>query len=343
MCAKKQLSKDVRGAIIALHNCGKSQGQIAKELNIAKSTVNLWVSRAKNNEAQTTPSPKKRSGRPRKTNLRTDILMKRLVVKNPTITAKELKFNMKNLLSDVAERTIQNRLQKELGLPSRHAAKKPFINEIMRQKRVAFCKKYINWTVEDWKKVLFSDESTFLTFRSCPKKVRRPIGSNRMDPRYTQKTMKHPPSVMVWGCFSFQGRGNLYFLPKNETMNGTRYLAILEEKLPVVMTIHETVTFMHDGAPCHRAKKVSKWLADNNFDILDWPGNSPDLNPIENLWKIIKDKVEFHETGSTEKLKEAIKKVWCNEISTAVCQNLIKSMPKRLYRVIKSKGQMTKY
>ena len=228
-------------------------------------------------------------------------------------------------------------------MPLRHAAKKPFLNDKMRKKRVEFCKQYMNWTVDDWKTVLFSDEFTFLTFRSCPRMVCRSLGSDKMDLKFTIKTMKHPPSVMVWGCFSNMGRGSLYFLPKNTTMNGQRYLAMLKEKIPLTMSLHETTTFMHDGAPCHKAKIVTKWLNDNRIRVLDWPGNSPELNPIENLWLIIKNKVEYHDTGSLPKLAETIKKVWCTGITQEICQNLIKSMPERLKQVIKNKGHMTKY
>lgn len=343
MGARKQLLSDQIGAIIALHKVGKSQREIAKQLEISQSTVNLWISRHSSSDGSCTPVRKMGSGRPRKTTLRTDKLIKRTVLIKPQITAKEIKSEHYNLLNDVSERTIRHRLQKELGMPSRHAAKKPFLDAKMRKKRVEFCKQHMNWTVDDWKTVLFSDESSFLTFRSCPRMVRRPLGSDRMDPKFTIKTMKHPPSVMVWGCFSNFGRGSLYFLPRNTTMNGQRYLAMLNEKIPLTMALHETTTFMHDGAPCHKAKIVTKWLNDNNIRVLDWPGNSPDLNPIENLWLIIKNKVECHNTGSLPKLIEAIKTVWCTEISQEICQNLIKSMPERLIKVIQNKGHMTKY
>ena len=91
-------------------------------------------------------------------------------------------------------------------------------------------------------------------------------------------------------------------------MNGQQYLAMLKEKISLTMSLHETTTFMHDGAPCHKAKIVTKWLNDNRIRVLHWPGNSPELNPIENLWLIIKNKVECHDTGSLPKLTEAMSK-----------------------------------
>jgi|SRR5215469_10457883 len=343
MSGSKQLKPDAIGSIIALHKCGYSIRDIAKKLTVPKSTVNFWILRHKNQGAGSTPAPKCRSGRPRKTTFHTDKVIKRTVLKNPSISAKEIKYEHINVLQDVSERTIQRRLQKDLKLPSRHAARKPLLTAVMRKKRIAFCKKYINLTAVDWAKVLFSDESSFLTFRSRAKTVRRPIGSNRFDPKYTIKTMKHPASIMVWGCFSYFGLGGLYFLPKNTTMNGERYLNMLKEKLQMSMHILRTTTFQQDGAPCHRGKIVKEWFNVNKIKLLEWPGNSPDLNPIENLWLIIKNKLKDYDTGSLPKLEKAIKTIWCTKLSRELCQNLVNSMPKRLKQVIRNKGEMTKY
>ncbi len=63
-------------------------------------------------------------------------------------------------------RSIQHVLQKELGLPSRVATKKPLLTPAMVKKRLRFCKKYVNWTEEDWTDVMFSDESTFRIINS---------------------------------------------------------------------------------------------------------------------------------------------------------------------------------
>jgi hypothetical protein len=63
--------------------------------------------------------------------------------------------------------------------------------------------------------MMYSDESTFRCVRNIRKKVRRPSGSNRFDTKYTAKTVKHPASVMVWGCFSAKlGRGASTSFPR---------------------------------------------------------------------------------------------------------------------------------
>ena len=65
---------------------------------------------------------------------------------------------------------------------------------------------------------------------------------------------------------------------------------------------------MHDGASCHRSKIVTEFLRKQKFKTLDWPGNSPDLNPIKNFWHLMKDKVAEEQPTSAKELIEAIKR-----------------------------------
>ena len=73
--------------------------------------------------------------------------------------------------------------------------------------------------MENWKTIIFSDESTFKQFDCLSQVVRRPSGSSSLDPKFTSKTIKHSPGVMVWGYFSHRGRGGLSFLEKDKKMN----------------------------------------------------------------------------------------------------------------------------
>ena len=156
--------------------------------------------------------------------------------------------------------------------------------------------------------------------------------------------MKQAAKVMVWGSVSAKGRGALWIMPKDTTINGRVYLDILRNKLPQFMAVHDATYFQHDGAPCHGVKPVSKWITDSGYQILGpWPGNSPDLNIIENVWTVIKRKVAEKNPTSADDLKMKIKETWVSEITPDYCKKLALSMPTHIQSVLKNKGYHSKY
>ncbi len=290
------------------------------------------------------PLAKKRSGRPRLTDMRADEWLRRAVMAKPFMTAKEVKAQVDGW-QGVSVRRIQSVLKERLLLPSRRAAAKPLLTLAMAQKWLRFAKKYVRWSCKDWEDVMFSDESTFRLINPRAQMVRRPKSMSRFLNRFTVKTVKHPPSIMVWACFSGKmGRASLYFLPANLTMNSERYLEVLESKLFPYMELHKVGHFLQDGAPCHKSKRVMGVLKEKPFTVIDWPGNSPDLNPIENVWSIMKRKLKANYTiKNLHDLVHAIKMMWTIDMPRQLFTKLAHSMPKRLKKVIKNHGQMTKY
>ncbi len=119
--------------------------------------------------------------------------MRKHLLRNPTLTAKQLK-TLLPVLENISIRTIQRICLAKLKLPSRKMAPKPLLTQAMKDTRVAFCNCYRNWTMEDWKKVMFSYESYFeLTFWNRFSLCKRPSSSDRLGLRFTRKTIKHPP------------------------------------------------------------------------------------------------------------------------------------------------------
>jgi hypothetical protein len=235
------------------------------------------------------PSSKSRTGRKGKVTVRMIERLKIYVTRNPFKTARELKNEVFGW-EDILVRRIQEILKDQFKLSSRAAAKKPMLTKAMVKKKDSFCRKYRHWAFDQWRKVMFLDESTFRIVNSRGAKVRRPKTVSRYKHQYTITTVKHSASVMVWACFSgSKGRGGLYFLPKNTMMNGERYLKVLKHHLLPFMKIPKSSWFLQDGAPCHTSKLVMGRLKEmKEFQVMDWTGNSPDLNLIENCWSYMK-------------------------------------------------------
>lgn len=201
----------------------------------------------------TDPTHGKRIGRPRKTTERTLNVIRREVDNHPRITSCQLKENNPNLLDNVPERTVRRRLHNDLHFRKVNALKKPLLTLKQRKNRVVFCKKYLEWGIEKFKTILWSDEATTDALVVI---YRRP-GSDPCDPKFIQATVKHPDSLILWGAFTFYGTGKLAVLPRNVTVNKERYLEMFADNLADCFDECRAEVFMQHGAPCHTAKIIS--------------------------------------------------------------------------------------
>ncbi len=147
---------------------------------------------------------------------------------------------------------------------------------------------------------------------------------------------------MVWGIFSWHTLGVL--VPIEHGLNAAVYLSIVADHVhPFMTTVYPSSDgyFQQDNAPCDKAQIISDWFLehDNEFTLLKWPPQSPDLNPIEHLWDVVDVDVQL---TNLQQLCDAIMSIW-TKISEECFQHLFESMPRRIKAVLKAKGGPTRY
>ena len=306
MSTGKHLTTEIISQILALRDAGHETKEISELLGMDPTTVRRWVRWRRVENSGATPVPRKSSGRPRKTSTQASAVIKHIMESTPRINARKVKEENPDIFGKVSVRTVSRRVF-ELKYRSRKPIRNPLLTIAQRKRRVKFATKYLNFTQDDWLDVLWSDESTFTVTCNRGGRVHRHQGSDLLDPRYVDQTVKHSDSLMVWGCFSGRGLGKLVVMPKNIKVNQYNYLELLCDHLPDCFDLTGARVFQQDGAPPHMAKIVTSWLEDCQVEFIkDWPGNSPDLNPIENLWYLITHDLQGEDVSSIPKLQAAI-------------------------------------
>jgi transposase len=172
------------------------------------------------------------------------------------------------------------------------------------------------------------------------------------------KEKQYGLSMMFWAAFCWVYQSALVPLlgDPESARGGVTARVILDCLIENLPTIAEPGrVFMQDNARTHTARIVQNWLCpwaeENGVSLLDWPPYSPDLNPIENLWKLLKERIIHNHPElssmpkndkTLQRLCEAAVEAW-HEMDEEILDNLVSSMKNRLEAVIKADGWYTKY
>jgi len=327
-----------KGKIIGMHLSGMTNYCIARVLRISQSTVGLWIKRYDEGE---NCSRMPGSGRKRKTSQQYDRAACRMILADRFTTAADI---LKVLPAEgVSKHTIYRRIREGTEFNNYWAAKKPFISERNRLRRVEWCRLMLPVTINEWMYILWSDESPFVLRYNHKKKVWR-RHNERYSPQCTVGTVKHDQKIMVWGCFTGHGVGRLYLV--EGILEQNQYIRILEhEMLPSAQNLFgdRYWALQQDNDPKHTARRVQQFIRQRGIHLLPyWPSQSPDLNPIENLWSILDNNLKDRRPQSKAELFQVLQEGW-NRLDVDLLRRLVESMPRRIQAVIDANGYMTKY
>ena len=225
---------------LALLEGGMRQNEVAARLKYSVKTIRRLQQAAVGLQPGEVPQRRLRpgSGKKKSYGAKERGAIKRAITANPKMTALQLKTRLPKTAGHLSRRTINNIVREELGRRSGVAAVKPFLTNSMREDRLAWAAGHRYWGPTRWGRYLYGDESYFMTKNETGgRRVRRPEGSSRFDPKYTKTEFKWPQQLMVWACISASGRRLLHFCPPNTTMTasrfGTHYISLVKLTLGI--------------------------------------------------------------------------------------------------------------
>ena len=321
----------LRANIIALYDIGWTMTKISAHLNISRNTVTLWINKNKNSESL---EDKKRSGRKRKTVTKDDIKIIEIVKKTEKETCNNytidvIKKELEKINVFICNNTIISRM-KEYNFYSAYPFKKPILTEKHKQDR-------LQWALEnyntDWSKIIFSDESKIIK-DSIKKKIW--IGP---ESKKIKRSSKHSIKRNIYACIHISGLVTYCIFTEN--MNSDKYIEILDSNFIDIYKNNSNLIYQQDNCRVHTSHKLKQYFKNNSVHLLNWPSNSPDLNPIENVWFLLKHKLSgLIITGDNfcDLIEKNLKEIKYEHI-----YNMIASMQIRVCKVIENNGDSIDY
>ena len=212
---------------------------------------------------------------------------------------------------------------------------KLLLNENHKKSRYQFAEDNI---ARDWSSVMFTDEATFSTFTYKRKLWRR---KNKI---VVKRTVKGPEKVHVYGCFTKLGFGELYCF--TGILNGTRMLDLynkgLKRSVNRWFSSSDQWILQEDNDPKHTCTLAKSWKSSENVQMLKWPSASPDLNPIENVWGLLKARIKEKPEITLPGLVRRIRSEW-KSLPVEYAENLVNSLTRRMASLIKTQGDFIMY
>ena len=317
-----------RQFILQLWNQGiRDAKEIHTITNISLSTIYDNINKLKKYNTNKHAGSK---GRPKKITARASKALGQYIRRDSSISTRTLATKLSKIDVNVSHQTV-GRYLATLGYKKALPLGTPMLTDAHKRKRVAWAREHLD---DNWDNTFFSDETAFKLFRNTVERWYKGARPIRRIPKDQRK-------IFVWGGFCINGKSSLFCF--SEIMDAKFYVNILREHTPEIEQLMEDEwRFQQDNDPKHTSRLAKAFLEETMPEVLDWPSNSPDLNPIENLWCIVKNNVEKRMPKNLDELRRYMINEWV-DIPESTLINLIRSMRRRCELVIESNGERISY
>ena len=312
----------IRWRIIGYLEAGKKQQDAGLFYGVSKGEISkLW----KKYQETGTVEDRQRSGRPKKirTKMKADISKK----------MEEEKYTSSRQIGaylGICHQSVINYAH-EIGFHFKYYQSIPKLNELHKLARKNHC---LKWKDQDLSKIIFADESYLHLFRNT-------LGTWTKEDKVYVEQINPNKALMIWGAICTKGKSKISIKEFGLKWNQEIYIDILENHLlPFGDEIYGNKEwfFLQDNARIHIGKKTQNFLQESEVVLAEHPAYSPDLNPIELIWKFLKDEVEKKSPQNLEELKQGIEQAW-EGIDLEVVQNCVEHVKNRMKIVFDANGE----
>jgi len=317
-----------RQTLLHLWNEGiRDASELHSRTHIPLSTIYYNINKLEKNGSV---NHKRGNGRPRKITANVSRAISQYVRRDSSMSGKSIAAKLAENGVELHHTTITKHLAKK-GYKNSLPLRTPMLTSTHKENRVAWARRHLN---DNWKKTIFTDETAFQLFSNTIKRWYKNTRPVRLMPKDRRK-------IFAWGGFCIKGKTSLFCF--RGIMDSKLYVEIVERHLPEVnRMLRKKWRFQQDNDPKHTSRMAKNFFKENVPEIMDWPSNSPDLNPIENLWAIVKRETERRMPKNLNELERIMVEEW-NAIPVSVLINLVDSMKRRCEEVIVKNGERISY
>jgi len=337
------ISKKLRFQVLYENGC-KKPTNLSRKVGISLATAYRWKDKLENDENLDRKEYPVRMSKINK-KIQKRVISKIQLRKQPSLRqiGRSVGLSHESVRSLLRNQTFSYKLKK----------KRFKLNAERRALRLEFARKMLGRDI-DWGLMVITDEASMWLERAVPNgrwvhdgameiedEGDNGRGNNENDDIDDLTVGRHGQKIHLWGGISANGTTKLHLFSEN--LKEKKNVNLLKKGREEMARLYpDGFIFQQDGHPCHKSKLAQKFIMHNFDATIDWPGYSPDISPIENIWSWLKSEVSKDRPTTLEAMKRSLRKHW-KRLTPEFLAPYFNSMPDRMRMIIESEGNRINY